>query len=103
MDIPGIYYQFKYLKGKIGFISALSHKFCDSCNRIRITCDGQLRLCLQPSKTYDIRQLIRDGISKNELTDYFSEIIQEKPKEHIFQKNCGAGSIEAKSMSQIGG
>ena len=40
---------------------------------------------------------------KNELTDYFSEIIQEKPKEHIFQKNCGAGSIEAKSMSQIGG
>ena len=100
---PGIYYQFKYLKGKIGFISALSHKFCDSCNRIRITCDGQLRLCLQSSKTYDIRQLIRDGISKNELTDYFSEIIQEKPKEHIFQKNCGAGSIEAKSMSQIGG
>lgn len=100
---PGIYYQFENIKGKIGFISALSHKFCDSCNRIRITCDGQLRLCLQSSKTYDIRKLVRDGITKNELTDYFSKIIKEKPKEHIFQKNCGLGVIEAKSMSQIGG
>ncbi|MFR5557094.1 MAG: hypothetical protein ACLTKE_09830 [Coprococcus sp.] len=48
-------------QGKIGFISAVSHKFCNQCNRIRLTCDGKLRLCLQSENASRSKERLESG------------------------------------------
>lgn len=95
---PSDYYQLDGFQGKIGFISAVSHKFCENCNRIRLTADGKLRLCLQSSDMVDLKTLIRQG-RKLELAAVIQNAVRHKPKEHHFETK----EIETKSMSQIGG
>lgn len=99
---PAHYYELEDFQGKIGFISAMSHQFCDSCNRVRLTSNGFLKTCLQFEIGSDLKGLIRRGGSDEELRILIQETIQKKPKEHEFL----SGDIkeeENHSMYQIGG
>ena len=95
---PSRYYQFEGFQGKIGFISAISHKFCENCNRLRLTADGKLRLCLQSKESMELKSLLRQG-RDSELMDAIRTAIYRKPKEHHFEHS----NIETVGMSQIGG
>lgn len=81
-DGPAKRYKFKGAKGEIGFISALSHHFCDRCNRLRLTASGQLRACLLSDHQEDIKGPLRRGCSDKELADIFFKTVQSKPLEH---------------------
>lgn len=101
---PCTYYSLDDFQGKIGFISAISHKFCNNCNRIRLTSDGYLKNCLHFSGGTNLKDMIRKGISDDELTDVIYQTILKKPKEHRFINNTDKDShIEERRMSQIGG
>lgn len=98
---PAQYWEIEGFKGKIGFISAVSECFCESCNRIRLTANGFLKLCLHYNKGIDLKSLIRSGISNEELTREIYHTIKHKPAHHDFGKE--AEQIETKFMAQIGG
>lgn len=99
---PCHYYKIDGFTGKIGFISAISHKFCGECNRVRLTSQGFLKTCLQYEKGKSLRELMRDGCSDKELEELITQAIYEKPDGHRFL----SGKIENEdilAMSQIGG
>ncbi len=100
---PAKYYRNKDMKGCIGFISAISHEFCESCNRIRLTSNGFLKLCLHYNKGIDLKALIRDGISDEDLKELIHDTIWNKPLSHKFGHASGEQDIELKNMVQIGG
>jgi cyclic pyranopterin phosphate synthase len=86
-------------KGSVGFITAISHNFCSTCNRLRLTADGFLRPCL----ANDIEVNMRDEngrISTKNLREKFEKAVFLKPISHNFYKN---DSFPKKNMSQIGG
>lgn len=97
---PSIYYELPDFQGKIGFISAISHKFCNQCNRVRLTSDGKLRLCLQVEQGVDLKEAVRQGADEEELKKLLEAGLQIKPREHQFGCDC---MIEGTSMSRIGG
>ena len=99
---PAEYFDINGFKGSVGFISALSHIFCDSCNRIRITCDGSIKLCLNYDNGLNVKEKIRSGISNDELKDYLYHCIIEKPLYHGFNESK-KDSTEHRKMIQIGG
>ena len=99
---PGHYYQFEGFKGKIGFISAMSHKFCDSCNRVRITAQGYLKTCLQYDVGSDLRRLMRGAASDEEIREAICDAISRKPLSHQFTE-AFTEHREEHMMSQIGG
>ncbi len=98
---PADLYSFNNSPGKIGFISPLSHKFCSSCNRIRIRADGRLRLCLFSDQEIDLLGLIRRGISDRELTEFFIDAINKKPAKYL-ENSLHIPSCK-RQMSTIGG
>ena len=100
---PAKYYRNKNLKGCIGFISAISHEFCESCNRIRLTSSGFLKLCLHYNKGIDLKDPIRNGISDEDLKTLIHDTIWNKPLRHKFGHAEGEKDIEVKNMVQIGG
>ncbi len=99
---PGHYISFAGFQGKIGFISAISHKFCDSCNRVRLTSQGFLKTCLQYDTGADMRHLLRGGASDEEIRETVRTAIMQKPVSHQFTENVKEHE-EAHTMSQIGG
>ena len=88
-------------QGKIGFISPLSHRFCSKCNRIRVTADGRLRLCLFSDIEIDLRQVLRKGVSDSELSHFFTETVLKKPARYLKNKQ-DVPSCD-RQMSSIGG
>ena len=100
---PATYYQIPGFKGKIGFISAVSHKFCSTCNRVRMTSDGYLKTCLQYETGVDLKPLLRGDVSEAELWEVMSEAIRQKPKAHHFEEMNRRVDDELRGMSQIGG
>lgn len=94
---PARYYGIEGYKGRIGFISPMSHKFCNDCNRIRLTCDGKLKLCLGNNGECDLVGLLHDSPEK--LAEALKKAIYEKPAGHNFKK----GFASEKGMNQIGG
>ncbi|MDH3360676.1 MAG: GTP 3',8-cyclase MoaA, partial [Desulfobulbaceae bacterium] len=93
--------QFEGAKGKIGFISPISHHFCDKCNRLRLTSEGKLRSCLLTDKETDIKSIIRDGGSDTDIKNALLQTILNKPKGHkLNDKNSGNCHGQ---MSRIGG
>ncbi len=99
---PSHYYELEGFKGKIGFISAISHKFCHECNRIRLTCTGYLKTCLQYDFGIDLRALLRSGASDEQIKNAIEKIIMAKPLEHSFLDKS-IESEEQATMSAIGG
>lgn len=100
---PAKYYRNQNMKGCIGFISAISHEFCESCNRIRLTSNGFLKLCLHYNKGIDLKAPIRSGISDEDLKELIHDTIWNKPLSHKFGHTNGEKDIEVKNMVQIGG
>lgn len=100
---PAKYYKNQNMKGCIGFISAISHEFCESCNRIRLTSSGFLKLCLHYNKGIDLKGPIRNGISDDDLKTLIHDTIWNKPLSHKFGHANGEEDIELKNMVQIGG
>lgn len=93
---PASYYRLLNAQGTIGFISPLTHSFCNLCNRMRLTADGKLRPCLFSDEEFDILHLLRSG-SDEEIRDAFRTAVRAKPKSHHDRVGTTRG------MSQIGG
>ena len=98
---PAHYYKSAALLGRIGFIDAVSHKFCAECNRVRLTSTGQLKPCLCYADSADLRALIRGGCTDEELREALRAAVYSKPRAHCFDTN--AVITEKHAMSQIGG
>ena len=100
---PAYYRKIDGFEGKIGFISAISHKFCSGCNRVRMTADGFLKPCLQYETGMDLRTMLRDGVSDAELKAQIEMTITQKPKCHHFGEINEPEQTEHRGMSEIGG
>lgn len=97
---PAKYYQIKDTDFRIGFITPISQHFCDTCNRVRVSVDGTLYLCLGQEHSLPLRPMLRDGITDAELKNTLSEAIWHKPARHEFEQK--PGQID-RCMSQTGG
>jgi cyclic pyranopterin phosphate synthase len=101
MDGPARIYRFRQAKGSVGFVSPISHKFCNQCNRLRLTSEGRLRSCLLSDKETDLKKILRSGGSDDDVKRALVQTILDKPKSHtLFEKegfNCHG------QMSRIGG
>lgn len=101
---PASYYTFPGFKGQIGLINAVSHSFCASCNRVRLTSDGWLKLCLQYDIGADLLTPLRRGASDEELRQLVLEAVAQKPEKHVFDRESGqVDNREVKNMNSIGG
>ena len=82
---PARYVQVIETKGRIGFITPLSHNFCESCNRVRLTCTGQLFMCLGQEDEANLRKVIRQNPNDDDLLEErIRQAISRKPKGHDF-------------------
>ncbi len=97
---PAHYVQVSGTDLRIGFISPISQHFCETCNRIRLSVDGTLYLCLGQSDRYELRPLLRRGISDDGLVNAISEALALKPQQHDFVSQPGK---EVRIMSLTGG
>ena len=95
---PAKYYKTDDMLGSVGFINPISHGFCGDCNRLRLTSDGYLKLCLYHKEGSNLRDLIRGGCTDQDIIDTITEAVSRKPEKHFFDEKPGF-----KSMSQIGG
>jgi cyclic pyranopterin phosphate synthase len=83
---PAKYYQVAGSELKIGFITPISQHFCDTCNRVRLSVDGTLYMCLGQSHNYPLRDLLRRGIPQDELIEAIRSAIELKPERHEFNE-----------------
>ena len=85
---------------RIGFIGAMTNlHFCESCNKLRLTCDGKLRPCLGSYLEFDIMKPLRAGASDEELRQFFLDVVERKPEQHDFRTTYQPG----RKMVAIGG
>ena len=98
---PAVYGKPRDFAGNIGFISAVSHEFCQYCNRVRITPDGLLKLCLNHQSSADLRTLLRNGATDGEITEAMRVAILHKPVHHGSSEKVD--DKEGRRMNQIGG
>ncbi|HBV87759.1 MAG TPA: GTP 3',8-cyclase MoaA [Desulfosporosinus sp.] len=97
---PAEYYRPSGYKGSIGFISALSRHFCNTCNRVRLTADGKLRPCLHSKHEVDLREVLRSGSTDHDILKVFAQAVWHKPAEHHMNNEAWQ---DTRIMSQIGG
>ncbi|MFZ5639583.1 MAG: GTP 3',8-cyclase MoaA [Bacillota bacterium] len=98
---PAKYYRVPGAAGTVGFISAISDHFCGSCNRLRLTSEGQLRPCLQSPVEVDLRTPLRAGCSEDELAALINRTVAAKPEKHTMVTR--GWDDNNRMMSQIGG
>ena len=98
---PARYYASSGLRGCIGLIEAVSHAFCASCNRVRLTSTGLLKPCLCYETESDLKPLLRGGADDAALREAIEQAVQDKPAAHCFAERQAV--TERKSMNQIGG
>jgi len=85
---PATYYQVPGRQQRVGFIGAMTNlHFCESCNKLRLTCDGKLRPCLGSYLEFDILTPLRAGASDAELKQLFLDVVDRKPEQHDFREN----------------
>lgn len=97
---PAKYFRFPNARGTIGFITPVSEHFCFHCNRLRLTADGKLRLCLLAEDEIDLRQSLRSGASLAELKRIIEAAVVDKPLRHHLAEGQTA---EGRPMTQVGG
>ncbi len=101
-DGPAQYYRLAGAAGRLGLISPLSHSFCENCNRVRLTAEGKLKLCLFGDTGVDLKTPLRHGISLAGLREIIMGAMAIKPERHyLLEKGATCGEVEA--MSQVGG
>ncbi len=94
---PARYFRFEGARGTVGVITPMSHTYCGSCNRVRLTADGRLRTCLFGDDEVDLRSPLREGLP---LEPFFRSALSSKPKEHhLLQMQVGG----LRALSQVGG
>jgi len=94
---PAAYHRIAGARGAIGVITPMTHTYCASCNRVRLTADGRLRTCLFGDHEVDLRTPLRAG---EQLDPFFRRALEEKPKEHaLLQMKVGG----LRALSQVGG
>jgi cyclic pyranopterin phosphate synthase len=97
---PARYYRIPGAAGTLGFITPVSEHFCFSCNRLRLTADGKLRLCLLCDTEIDLRTPLRDGATQEELVSLLLSGIMVKPRGH----HLAQGDVPSRRMmAEIGG
>ncbi len=100
---PARYVRLKESGQKLGFITPLTHNFCESCNRVRLTCTGQLYLCLGQEDSADLRAVLRACDDPAKLTAAIQAAIARKPKGHDFDYSRGIKGQMPRHMSHTGG
>ena len=100
---PARYVKVQDTGGKLGFITPLSHNFCESCNRVRMTCTGELFMCLGQDDNADLRTVLREE-GEEALKEAVYNAINRKPKGHdfIIDRRSGTKSV-ARHMNVTGG
>lgn len=102
---PAEYYRIDGYCGSIGLISAIHGRFCDCCNRIRLTADGKLKSCLCFTENADLLPVLRaserDDLKREKLGEMIRNVILEKPIQHCFERSDQI--TESKDMVSIGG
>lgn len=98
---PARIYRFPGAKGAVGFISPVTQHFCKTCNRLRLTADGKLRLCLLSDDEFDLKSALRRDASTEELRALILEAVKNKPASHLLAEENSHTPF--KSMRQIGG
>ncbi len=101
---PARYFDVAETGTRVGFITPMTHNFCESCNRVRLTCTGTLYMCLGQDDAADLRRVLRDGATDVELDAAIRLAITRKPKGHDFviDRRSNAPSV-ARHMSLTGG
>lgn len=101
IDGPARRYRITGAKGEIGLISALSHHFCNHCNRLRLTADGKLRACLLSDHHESVKTVLRNGGSDEQIAEVFRTVVRQKAAKHNLCPNGLA--IVKDQMQGIGG
>ena len=99
---PARYVRVAETGGRLGFITPLSHNFCETCNRVRLTCTGTLHTCLGQEDATDLRAVLRAGASDAALVETIRAAIATKPKGHDFEIARKQPAV-ARHMSTTGG
>ena len=101
---PARYFDVAETGARVGFITPMTHNFCESCNRVRLTCTGTLYMCLGQDDAADLRRVLRAGASDEQLGLAIQEAITRKPKGHDFviDRRSPAQAV-ARHMSLTGG
>ncbi len=98
---PARYFALPGAAGAVGVISPLSHDYCERCNRVRLTADGRLRLCLFGDHAFDLRSPLRQGATKDELASLLRSAMLIKPERHHLR--LGETASRMRAFSEIGG
>ncbi len=99
---PARYVRVAETGGRLGFITPLSHNFCEACNRVRLTCTGTLHTCLGQEDATDLRAVLRAGADDAELVRVVREAVLGKPKGHDFEIARAQPAV-TRHMSTTGG
>jgi cyclic pyranopterin phosphate synthase len=100
---PARIYRMAGGRGEIGFISPLSHVFCGSCNRLRLTADGSLLSCLLSPEGIELKRHLRAGLDDEELTLLVKKAVLIKPGRHLLDREEGRMRKCGRPMNSIGG
>ena len=101
---PARYFRVKETGGRLGFITPLTHNFCESCNRVRVTCTGTLFMCLGREASADLKTPLRGSEGDEVLSRAIADAIARKPKGHDFViDRRGAAPVLGRYMSMTGG
>jgi cyclic pyranopterin phosphate synthase len=98
---PARYFAFPGAPGAVGVISPLSHDYCERCNRVRLTADGRLRLCLFGDHALDLRTPLRTGAGRAAIAELMASAMLIKPERHHLR--LGETASQMRAFSEIGG
>ena len=99
---PARYHRVEETGGRLGLITPLTTNFCASCNRVRLTCTGQLYMCLGRNGRLDLRAALREG-GMEAVDSLLDEAMALKPQAHAFDVSVGATAEVGRSMAETGG
>jgi cyclic pyranopterin phosphate synthase len=100
---PARYVEVAETGGRLGFITPMTHNFCEGCNRVRLTCTGALHTCLGQEDVTDLRAVLRAGGDDAALVAAIVGGVRTKPKGHDFRIDRGAAPSVSRHMSTTGG